>query len=192
MFWWRYLTGKARWDTNITPPEVVELVQSGQLPPGHALDLGCGTGTNAVYLAQHGWEAVGIDFVPRAIRAARRRARQAGVAERTRFLVADIARLGSLDLGGPFDLGLDIGCGHGFDVEARRQYAANLSRLVVPGGLLMLYMLRPGPEHRIGLEPEDVEAAFAPYFTLQWTSLGDDLAANSRSAWYRLRRNENG
>lgn len=191
MFWWRYLTGQARWDTNITPPEVVDLIEGGQMPPGRALDIGCGTGTNTVYLAQHGWESVGIDFVGRAIRAARRKARHVGVAHRTRFLVADVARLGSLDLGGPFDFALDIGCGHGFDAGAREQYAADLSRLVVPGGLLMLYMLRPSPEHGIGLEPDEVEAAFAPYFTLQWTSRGDDLAASSRSAWYRLRRNEN-
>src|SRR5436305_11263245 len=71
---WRYFTGKTPWDTNVTPPEVVEWVEHEDAPRGRALDLGCGTGTNALYLAQHGFEVVGVDFVSRAIATARRKA----------------------------------------------------------------------------------------------------------------------
>lgn len=69
----RYLRGRAPWDTGVTPPEVVDLIEGARLPPGRALDLGCGTGTNTIYLARHGWEVVGVDFSAVAIRRARRR-----------------------------------------------------------------------------------------------------------------------
>ncbi|TEU17501.1 MAG: methyltransferase domain-containing protein, partial [Anaerolineales bacterium] len=58
----RYLLGRPPWDTEVTPPEVVELIEGEGLSPGRALDLGCGTGTNCIYLVRHGWEVVGVDF----------------------------------------------------------------------------------------------------------------------------------
>ena len=73
----RYRRGTAPWDTGVTPPEVVELIEGDHPPTGRALDLGCGTGTNVAYLAAHGFEVVGIDFSRPAIE--RARARLAGV-----------------------------------------------------------------------------------------------------------------
>ena len=58
---------KPPWDTNQTPPEVLDFIK--HKPPGKALDLGCGTGTNAITLAKNDWQVVGIDFVSKAIRA---------------------------------------------------------------------------------------------------------------------------
>lgn len=191
-FWWAYVTGRAPWDTGITPPEIVALIEGERLSPGHAIDLGCGTGTNVIYLAQHGWQAVGVDFIPSAIRLARRKAKQAGVTERVRFIRADVAHLDRLDLGGPFDLALDIGCGHSLPPEAQRAYAHTLARLVKPGGTFMLYMFRPTPQRPRGLEPEAVERLFAPTFQLVWSSLGEDRAAGSGAAWYRFKRVEAG
>src|SRR5438093_13306073 len=100
MYW---LPRPPPWDTGVTPPELERFVASHQ--PGRALDLGCGTGTNVVYVARHGWDAVGIDFAGRAIAKARRRARDAGVS--AKFLVDDVTRL---EVAGPFDLALDLGC----------------------------------------------------------------------------------
>src|SRR6266545_4272992 len=63
-----YRTGRTPWDTGVTPPEVVELVEGKTpLPPGRALDLGCGTGNEVAYLARHGWTATGVDLVQVAI-----------------------------------------------------------------------------------------------------------------------------
>ncbi len=62
-----YLFGFKPWDSGISPPELVATIEGANaLTPGKALDLGCGTGTNSVYLARHGWAATGVDFVPRA------------------------------------------------------------------------------------------------------------------------------
>ena len=65
-----YRLGKPRWDTGAPQPELEQLAQGRA--PGRALDLGCGTGTDVVYLAGHGWEATGIDFAPEAVAAAGR------------------------------------------------------------------------------------------------------------------------
>src|SRR5205823_2650147 len=86
-----YRRGRTPWDTGITPPEVVDLIEGPDaLPPGRALDLGCGTGTNVRYLADHGWDATGVDAEPRAVDAAERKL--AGV-DGARVLLGDVTRL---------------------------------------------------------------------------------------------------
>ena len=130
----RYLLGRPPWDTEVTPPEVVELVEGEGLPPGRALDLGCGTGTNCIYLARHGWEVVGVDFSVLAVYQARRKARRAGVD--CQFYRGDVTDLAFL--ADPFDLALDIGCLHSLPPEGGERYAAEVARLVRPGGLYLL------------------------------------------------------
>ncbi len=76
-FVWRYLRREAPWDSGICPPELMAFIQ--QHSSGKALDLGCGTGTNAVVLAQHGWQVYAIGFAAPAIQRARRKAQQANV-----------------------------------------------------------------------------------------------------------------
>ena len=84
----------------------MELIKNN--PPGRALDLGCGTGTNVITLAKHGWKATGIDFVPRAIKKAKTKAREENL--QIDFRVGDVTHLD--DFTEPFDLILDIGCYH--------------------------------------------------------------------------------
>jgi len=82
------------------PPEhLMELVESGRISPCRAIDLGCGTGGNAVFLAQHGFEVTGVDFAPSAIAKARRRAEAAGV--EVAFVVDDLTNLQKIK--GTFD-----------------------------------------------------------------------------------------
>ena len=160
----------------MTPPELERFVASH--PPGRALDIGCGTGTNVVYLTRHGWEAVGVDFVGRAIAKARRRARDAGVA--CTFLVADATRL---EVAGPFDLALDMGCLHSIAVSGRAGYAAGVARVVRPGGTFLLYAFAPGGP-AVGLTPDDVRATFANAFDV----VGVEQGKGRPSAWYTLVR----
>ncbi len=187
-YWYSYLFGQAGWDTGIVPPEIAALIEDEKLPAGRVIDLGCGTGTTSIYLAQHGWQGVGIDYLPYPIWVARRKARQAGVSEQLHFIVGDVTKLDRLPLGTDFDLAVDIGCGHSLPAQSLPTYARSLACLVRPGGLLMLYMFRPSPEHPVGLEPQDVEALFAPSFRLIWSNLGEDSSARVNSGWYRFVR----
>jgi len=136
-FEWRYITGNTPWDTNVSPPELVEFILNH--PPGRALDLGCGTGTNAITLTKSGWKVTGVDFSKRAIRKAVEKAKRAGL--EIEFIRADVTDLSMLS--GPYDLALDIGCLTGLDNKARRSYARELKRLVRAGGWYMLYAWLP-------------------------------------------------
>ena len=177
LFELRYRFGRPRWDTGVTPPELVAFV--AERSAGRALDLGCGTGTNVAFLARRGWDAVGVDFAPRAISLARRRAREAGVAHRARFLVADVTRLP--DLGGPFDLALDMGCLHSVPAERRADYARGLLARLAPGGTYLLYAFCP-PD-RFGVAREEVERLVAPLRLVSFAP-----GTGRPSAWYRFVR----
>ena len=123
---------KPPWDTQVSPPELIEFIETH--PPGRALDLGCGTGTNVITLAQSGWQVVGVDFVKRAIQSARRKADQVGVS--AEFVVSDVTRLEKVD--GDFDLVLDIGCFHSLDTRERDSYLQNLERFTKPGSIFLV------------------------------------------------------
>jgi SAM-dependent methyltransferase len=177
VFWLMYLFGKPGWDSGITPPEVVEAFEKNAVPPGVALDLGCGTGTNVITLARLGRQAIGLDFVPQAIIKARRKAQKAGLAERTQFYVADVTRLAELSLP-PISFALDMGCFHGLSADGRARYVEGLARLMPPGGRFMLYTLDPQAEAGMsfGMSPEQVRAAFDATF---------DFAREERGSFWK-------
>lgn len=186
-FWWRYLCGKAPWDTGTVPPEIVSLAKS--LKPGRALDLGCGTGTTSIFLAQHGWQVVGVDFVQRAIQKARRKAAQIPeIQGGVEFFVADVTRLTFLQE--PFDLVVDVGTLHALTPDGQRLLAQHLARLTRPGALYALYAFLPQLNNgRIfGISPEDVAKCFKPAFKVESTTTGKDTSVGAGSAWYTLRR----
>lgn len=121
------------WDTRVSPPELLDFVANR--PPGRALDLGCGAGTNVITLAKAGWQANGVDFALEAIREGRKRLQSAGV--QARLEVGDVTDLRGFN--GPYDLILDMGCYHGVPKDGRVAYRENVQRLLAPGGVFMLY-----------------------------------------------------
>ena len=128
-----YLFGTPPWDSGIAPPELTEFIESH--PPGRAIDLGCGTGTNVLALAEYNWQASGIDFVPKAIRTAHRKARSANLP--INFEVGDVTDPTLFN--GTYDLILDIGCYHMLNAEQREAYRNNIKARLAPGGTFMLY-----------------------------------------------------
>ncbi|MEW5717009.1 MAG: class I SAM-dependent methyltransferase [Chloroflexota bacterium] len=190
-FEFQYRFARPPWDSGITPPEVVAQVESTPVR-GRALDLGCGTGTNAIYLAQRGFAVVGVDFSSKAIATARAKARRADVA--VEFRVADVTRLDALRA--PFDFVLDIGCLHAIDAAARPRYAEQIARLTRPGAAFMLYAFAPrpadAPRHligfrNVGIAAEEVQQLFAAYFVLERVEHGADRGERA-SVWYWFRK----
>jgi SAM-dependent methyltransferase len=128
-----YLAGELPWDTGRADEHLVELVEGGALPTGRALEVGCGTGTNALWLAERGYDVVAVDVAPLAIERARAKA---GGAARCRFEVLDFLAADPPDTpGAPFDLVFDRGCFHVFDAaEVRARFARRVAAALAPGG----------------------------------------------------------
>jgi len=101
------------WDTGTPDPVLVEMIESRAIAPGNTLEIGCGTGTNAIYLAQYGFDVLGVDISEVAVDRARTRAEGRCRFEAVDFLAAEPA-------GGPFEFVFDRGCFHVFDDEGDR------------------------------------------------------------------------
>jgi len=187
MFTQRYVTQETPWDTNITPPEIVTVIE--ELPTGIALDLGCGTGTNVKYLLEHGWQADGVDFVEQATDIAIKKLEDFPQ-DQFGIFCHDVTQLELLiELRPPYDLVIDIGCGHGLDKNTNKKYAQDIAELLKPDGVFMLYASQPIEDSTIGWSPDDINRLFSPYFDIVWHVLGDDTSIGEPSAWYRLKRN---
>lgn len=170
---------RAPWDMDAPRPELVELVERQDLVPARAIDMGCGSGDNAIFLAGRGSEVVGIDISGRAIARARRKAADAGVS--LRLLRGDVTELDGLDgLDEPFDLVVDNGCLHSLLGEsARAAYAEQVGRLTAAGGHVFLraFVHIPGAQLRplerlagkfhAGLSPDEVGARFSSQFAIE-------------------------
>lgn len=147
-----YLFGSPRWDTGMVPPEVLEFVESNH--PGRALDLGCGTGTNMVYLAQHGWQVDGIDFSWLAVLRARRRLRIAGLPPSV--WAKDVTRWDITN--GNYNYILDIGCYHQLPAAGKQSVQKFVLNNLASDGCWMIYGHRLDPEgSRLhGLSEQDI------------------------------------
>ena len=170
------------WDTGLSPPELFEFIQHH--PPGRAIDIGCGTGTNVITLVKAGWRVTGVDFAPRAIQLGRQKLKQSGV--QADLFVKDATALSGIT--GPFDLALDLGCFHGISKEGRRKYLDQLDRTLAPGGFWLLYaFLSPGtPRSGHGLGEAEIDSISARFIL---TSRQDGVDKRERpSAWFLFQK----
>ncbi|MFF8937399.1 class I SAM-dependent methyltransferase [Streptomyces paradoxus] len=122
---------------------LVAAVERGVLGGGRALDLGCGPGRNALYLAARGFDVDAVDLSSTALDWARERARATG-AENVRFHHGDAFALAGEDLTGPYDLVYDSGCFHHLPPHRRISYLALLEQLLAPGGFFGLTCFAAG------------------------------------------------
>lgn len=142
------------WEAGRPSPELVALVESGQVRPGRALDLGCGLGTNAIYLGRQGFRVWALDVAPSALRRARQRAGQAGAS--VNWIEGDARCL-------PFasnsvDFIYDRGCLHHLKGADTIDYAAEVARVLRPGGRYQLLAFTRR------FDPEELELLFRKDF----------------------------
>lgn len=183
-FRFAYRFGFKPWDSGVTPPELVAFVEKN--PAGKALDLGCGTGTNSIYLVQHGWDVTGVDFTPRAIAMARDKAKTAGVAPR--LLVGDVTRLTELGIGSGYTLLFDLGCFHSIPDAGRDAYVRGATAVGAPNATLLLFGFVRGEGGRRfgprGMTPTEVRDRFSGAWDVTHEQAGQ--FGGYSTAWYTL------
>jgi SAM-dependent methyltransferase len=157
-----YAAGTPPWDIGTPQPAIVRLCETGGIT-GRVLDLGCGTGANAVFLAQHGLDVLGLDASSIAIQRARARAAEQRVTT-VRFVVGDARQLASL--GEPFDTVLDCGLWHTLSDADRAQVLAGVHAVLRPGGS---YVLMCFSQHAVARGPRrSTEAGLREQFRGVW------------------------
>lgn len=156
------------WDIGSPQPAFEALARNGEIGPGTVLDVGCGTGDNAIMLAQHGCTVTGIDLARNAIERAKAKAAEhrAGVD----FLVGNALELDRYCGADAFDTVTDSGLFHVLTDTERPVYARQVCRVLKPGG--GFYMLcfsdkEPGdyPLPR-RVSRHEIEAAFGQGFRI--------------------------
>ena len=186
----RYASGFTPWDSDQPDPALVATVEAGTIAAGRALEVGCGTGTNAVWLAGRGFDVLGIDVSPLAID--RARARLGDAPNACRFEVRDF-----LDdpPQGLFDFVFDRGCFHVFDArKVRARFASLVAGVLAPGGLWLSLIgsteggpRDTGPPRR---SARDIASAVEPALEIvQLRAIHFDLSVEAPpAAWLCLSR----
>ena len=196
--WWRLGAGPynrmyrrgAPWETG-PRPILVELCETGriapaQLEPARAIDLGCGSGADSVYLATQGFSVTGVDFSSVAIDKARVAAATLHEGQAVDFVVADLLTLPSEEIPGPFDLLFDGGTLDDFPPAVRPRIADVVTALARPGSVFVMWcfyahrsdlplMSFQGPSRwgAPSIEPEELEHLFADHWHSERIDLPD-------------------
>jgi len=135
----------------------VELAINGRIAPCKAITLGCGVGRETIYLAKKGFDVIGLDFSPTAIKKARRRAKAAVV--EIEFIVDDLTNLRHVE--GTFDLVTDFGALNDMSQKSRDQYMENVLPLTHPGSQYLMFCFDKM------LSPVEVTRRFEEYFSIE-------------------------
>jgi len=158
-FFERAYYGKPPWDIGRSQREFVRLEESGKIS-GDVLDVGCGSGENALFLASRGHDVWGMDSAPAAIGIARRKAEERGLA--ATFLVKDTRHLH--EIGRTFDTVIDSGMFHTLSDNDRPVFVWNVSRVLKPGGayfMLAFSELEPAGYGPRRITQHEIKAAFS-------------------------------
>jgi 2-polyprenyl-3-methyl-5-hydroxy-6-metoxy-1,4-benzoquinol methylase len=158
--------GVPNWEIGRPQREFVALEEAGEIR-GDVLDVGCGTGENALFLAGRGHKVWGVDFVPRAIELARQKARERALP--VTFLVQDALALEKI--GRTFDTVIDSGLFHALSDPERTRFVRNLAAVVRPGGtyfMLALSELEPGDYGPRRVTQKEIRAAFEDGWRIDW------------------------
>ncbi len=187
----RYRSGDLPWDHGMVDYNLVENVARRQITPCKVLDIGCGTGDNAVWLAGQGFEVVACDLSETAIRQAKGKAEVSG--RQIRFLTGDF--LHEQIPSAPFGFVFDRGCLHCIpDLTGRKIFAEKVNRLLEDGGMwLTLAGNADEPKREVGppqLSASELVAIVEPSFeiiSMETGFFGSDQIDPPR-AWICLMR----
>jgi SAM-dependent methyltransferase len=161
----RYRTHDTPWDTGLPSSELVRVMAEDAIAPCTTLEIGCGTGTNAVWLASRGFTVTAVDVSPLAIEAAKQKAMEAGVA--VQFLVADV--LSSPHIVGPFGFFFDRGVYHILRTVDLDAYLRLLERTLQPGamGLIIAGNAKMGRTGPPVVTEEELRGELGRLFTIE-------------------------
>lgn len=190
LFRWLYRLRFTPWDGHPLAHSLTDLVEGSRdspKAPGTALDVGCGTGDNAVYLARHGWRVTGVDYVAKPLKKARAKAGALPIV----FAKTDVTQLSMSGIGAGFDLIVDSGCLHGMNAEDRDAYVREVSAVAAPEAQLLIVAFIPGAMMGVpGIGFDEVQRRFSRDWTL--LSSGDepamDLNGANTARFYLFRR----
>ena len=133
----RYSTGNTPWDTGVPDEHLIDIVKNLPIRPCRVLEIGCGTGTNALWMAEQGFGVLGIDLSPLAINAAKAKANEVAATGHhegsCEFRQLDFLSAPPPD--GPYDFVFDRGCFHVFDkADEQSEYAKRVAAVLGPQG----------------------------------------------------------
>ena len=163
----RYKTGDTPWDIGKPDFNLIETVTKTPIKNYKALDIGCGTGDNSIWLAQNHFQVTGTDISEIAIKKAREKASKSDV--KCTFFVVDFL-INQIE-GAPFGFVFDRGCFHTFDSnKERKSFGKNVASNLEKDGL-WLSLIGSADERRQGPGPpqrtaNDIVAAVEPYFKI--------------------------
>jgi SAM-dependent methyltransferase len=181
-----YASGQLPWDTGQPDPLLIEFVTSAGITSARTLEVGAGTGTNAIWLAERGFDVLGVDVSPLAVE--RARAKMEGRALRCRFATLDI--LAAPPPEGPFQFVLDRGCFHFDEPGERQRFASQVAAALAPGGVwLSLIGSTEGASREVGpprRSATEVVLAIEP--ALEIVELRSAGFREDAKAWFCLSR----
>ncbi len=183
-----YASGNPPWDTGKPEALLVEFVTSRGIAPARTLEIGAGTGTNAIWLAERGFDVLGVDVSSLAVEIARAKIKKHNL--RCRFETLDFLGVSVPD--GSFQFVFDRGCFHVFDEPAEREcFAAGVAAVLEPGGLwLSLIGSTEGTARDVGPPRRSArEVALAIEPALEIVELRSaEFRGNDAKAWFCLSR----
>jgi methyl halide transferase len=154
------------WDIGRPADELQKAVNEGTVPKCRAVDLCCGSGTDAVFLAAHGFDVTAIDVAPTALAQAKQKANKAGVS--VRWVLADVLNPPSLNA---FDFLYDRGCYHVVRDQSLAAYLETVRRISRPGSQFLLLSARREEQAAAGspgVTEEELRYDFFPLFDVEW------------------------